>query len=270
MTKLQLINFFTNLHELNFIMTRMNFIGIIPARYASTRFPGKPLAEIGGKSMIQRVYEQAAKALKCVYVATDDDRIVEHVESFEGKVVITSKEHKSGTDRCSEAIKIISEIEEKKQFDVVINIQGDEPFIKPEQLRLIKSCFEDESVQIATLAKIITNNEDIFNPNVVKVIRNKESQAIYFSRSPLPFIRNENQENWAKAFQFLKHIGIYAYKINVLKLLTNIAPSQLELVESLEQNRWIENGYSIYVETTKFDTVAIDTPDDLKKIEHLL
>jgi 3-deoxy-manno-octulosonate cytidylyltransferase (CMP-KDO synthetase) len=270
MTKLQLLNFFTNLHWLNFITPLMNFIGIIPARFASSRFPGKPLIDIGGKSMIQRVYEQASKALKWIYVATDDERIAEHVESFEGKVVLTSKDHKSGTDRCSEAIKIISDIESNLHFDVVINIQGDEPFIKPEQLRLVMSCFEESTVNIATLAKPIEDNNEIFNPNVVKVIRNKESFAIYFSRSPIPFIRNDIHENWHNSFHYLKHIGIYAYNIKVLKQLTTLVPSPLELAESLEQNRWIENGYPIFVETTKFDTVAIDTPEDLKKIEHLL
>jgi 3-deoxy-manno-octulosonate cytidylyltransferase (CMP-KDO synthetase) len=270
MTKLQLLNFFANLHELIFIRPTMNFIGIIPARFASTRFPGKPLIDIGGKSMIRRVYEQASKALKWVYVATDDEKIAGHVESFDGKVVMTSKDHKSGTDRCSEAIKIISEIEGNINFDVVVNIQGDEPFIKPEQLRLVMSCFEDSAVNIATLAKPIEDSNEIFNPNVVKVIRDKELFAIYFSRSPLPYVRNEIQENWHNNFQFLKHIGIYAYKTTVLKQLTAMAPSSLELAESLEQNRWIENGYSIYVETTKFDTIAIDSPEDLKKIEHLI
>jgi 3-deoxy-manno-octulosonate cytidylyltransferase (CMP-KDO synthetase) len=248
----------------------MQFIGIIPARYASTRFPGKPLIDIGGKTMIQRVYEQASKALEWVYVATDDERIFNHVQSFGGRAVMTSANHKSGTDRCSEAIKIILAGEEGKRFDVVINIQGDEPFIKPEQLRLLMGCFEDASVNIATLAKPIEDNEDIFNPNVVKVIRNKECNAIYFSRSPIPYIRNEQLENWQQAFSFLKHVGIYAYKISVLKQLTVLAPSLLELAESLEQNRWLENGHSIYVETTKFETIAIDTPEDLNKIKPLL
>jgi 3-deoxy-manno-octulosonate cytidylyltransferase (CMP-KDO synthetase) len=248
----------------------MQFIGIIPARYASTRFPGKPLIDLGGKTMIQRVYEQASKALEWVYVATDDERIFDHVQSFNGKVVMTSKNHRSGTDRCSEAIKIIQANEEGRQFDVAINIQGDEPLIKPEQLRLLMSCFEEESIQIATLAKLIEDNDEIFNPNVVKVIRNKDCNAIYFSRSPIPYIRNEQQENWHKAFSFLKHIGIYAYKISVLKHLTMLVPTPLEIAESLEQNRWLENGHSIYVETTKFETFAIDTPEDLEKIKPLL
>ena len=248
----------------------MQFIGIIPARYASSRFPGKPLINIGGKTMIQRVYEQVSKALEWVYVATDDERIFNHVQSFGGKVVMTSNDHKSGTDRCSEAIKIIQASEEEKHFDVVMNIQGDEPFIKPEQLRILMGCFEDSTVQIATLAKLIEVEEEIFNPNVVKIILNKEGNAIYFSRSPIPYIRNEKQENWQQSFAFLKHIGIYAYKISILKQLTMLAPSSLEIAESLEQNRWLENGYSIYVKTTKFETFAIDSPDDIDKIKNLL
>ncbi len=248
----------------------MQFVGIIPARFASTRFPGKPLADIGGKTMIQRVYEQASKALEQVYVATDDERIAVNVQSFNGNVIMTSKDHKSGTDRCSEAIRKIISPELNIKFDVVINIQGDEPFIKPEQIRLLKSCFEDETVQIATLAKKITEKDEIFNPNVVKVIRNKEALAIYFSRSPIPFVRNEPNENWAVSFQFLKHLGIYAYRVPVLKEITALPSSSLELAESLEQNRWLENGYKIYVETTDFETIAIDTPDDLEKVKGLL
>lgn len=248
----------------------MQFVGLIPARFASTRFPGKPLANIGGKTMIQRVYEQASKVLELVYVATDDDRIAENVISFGGNVVMTSKDHKSGTDRCSEAIRKIQPAGINLKSDVVINIQGDEPFIKPEQLRLLKNCFEDEQVQIATLIKQISTIEDIHNPNVVKVIRNKESLALYFSRSPIPFIRNEPQENWLNVFPFFKHIGIYAYRLDILKEITMLAPSSLELAESLEQNRWLENGYSIHVEPTTFETIAIDTPEDLEKVKHIL
>jgi 3-deoxy-manno-octulosonate cytidylyltransferase (CMP-KDO synthetase) len=247
----------------------LQFIGIIPARYASMRFPGKPLANIGGKTMIQRVYEQASKALEWVYVATDDERIAENVTSFGGKVVLTSSNHKSGTDRCFEAIQKIQAMEENKHFEVVMNVQGDEPFIKPEQLRLLMNCFDDKTVQIATLAKQIELKEELFDPNVVKVIRNKELQAIYFSRSPIPFLRSEVQENWHNAFPYLKHIGIYAYKTNILRQLTALSSSSLEIAESLEQNRWIENGYSILVETTKFETISIDTPGDLEKVQHI-
>jgi 3-deoxy-manno-octulosonate cytidylyltransferase (CMP-KDO synthetase) len=246
------------------------FIGIIPARYASTRFPGKALVNIGGKTMIQRVYEQASKALEWVYVATDDERIEENVISFGGRVVLTSGNHKSGTDRCFEAIQKIQAMEDGKRFEVVINVQGDEPFIKPEQLRLLMSCFVEKTVQIATLAKQITLHEELLDPNVVKVIRNKELQAIYFSRSPIPYLRSENQENWHNAFPYLKHIGIYAYKTNILKELTVLSSSSLEVAESLEQNRWIENGYSVLVETTKYETIAIDTPEDLDKIQHMI
>jgi 3-deoxy-manno-octulosonate cytidylyltransferase (CMP-KDO synthetase) len=233
------------------------------------RFPGKPLANIGGKTMIQRVYEQASKALEWVYVATDDERIAENVTSFGGKVVLTSSNHKSGTDRCFEAIQKIQAMEENKHFEVVMNVQGDEPFIKPEQLRLLMNCFDDKTVQIATLAKQIELKEELFDPNVVKVIRNKELQAIYFSRSPIPFLRSEVQENWHNAFPYLKHIGIYAYKTNILRQLTALSSSSLEIAESLEQNRWIENGYSILVETTKFETISIDTPGDLEKVQHI-
>jgi 3-deoxy-manno-octulosonate cytidylyltransferase (CMP-KDO synthetase) len=248
----------------------MQFVGIIPARYASTRFPGKPLVNIGGKTMIQRVYEQASKAFKWVYVATDDERIAENVNSFGGKVVMTSVDHRSGTDRCFEAAKKIHVSEENTRFDVVVNIQGDEPFIQPEQLRLLMSCFEDEKVQIATLAKIINSEDELFNPNVVKVTRDSDYKALYFSRSPIPYIRNESKEKWHEVYKFLKHIGIYAYRYDVLRELTSLKPSSLELAESLEQNRWLENGYSIVVETTKFETVSIDTPEDLDKIKDLL
>lgn len=243
-------------------------VGIIPARYASTRFPGKPLVDIGGKSMIQRVYEQASKALEFVYVATDDQRIFDHVEGFGGKVIMTQTTHKSGTDRCFEAIrKIQAEVSQK--ISVVINIQGDEPFIKPEQLRLLKSCFEDENVQLATLSKVIDNAEELFNPNVVKVILDKDNKALYFSRSTIPYMRNFEPEHWVSSHKFLKHIGIYGYKVETLKEITRLAPSSLELAESLEQNRWIENGYSVYVQTTAFETVAIDTPEDLEKVKGL-
>ncbi|MCX7986894.1 MAG: 3-deoxy-manno-octulosonate cytidylyltransferase [Bacteroidales bacterium] len=244
----------------------MNFIGIIPARYASTRFPGKPLVEIKGKSMIQRVYEQACKALEYVVVATDDERIYNHVESFGGKVVMTSDQHRSGTDRCAEAIRKVQPDYPSTPFDVVINIQGDEPFIQPEQLRLLKSCF-DEDISIATLAKPIESAEELFNPNVVKVIINRNNRAIYFSRAVIPYQRNEEQQTWLQKYCYLKHIGIYAYRVPVLKEITQLPPSSLECAESLEQNRWIENEYSIYVQHTNMETVAIDTPEDLEKVQ---
>ncbi|MEJ5265942.1 MAG: 3-deoxy-manno-octulosonate cytidylyltransferase [Bacteroidales bacterium] len=246
----------------------MNFIGIIPARYASTRFPGKPLVDINGKSMIQRVYEQASKAIEHVVVATDDERILKHVEDFGGKVVMTSDKHRSGTDRCAEAIRKIQPDFPNMKFDVVINIQGDEPFIQPEQLRLLKSCFE-EDISIATLAKPISLPDELFNPNVVKVIVNRNNRALYFSRSVIPYQRNAEQSDWIYSFQYLKHIGIYAYKVAVLKEITQLSPSPLEIAESLEQNRWLENEYAIYVQTTNMETIAIDTPEDLEKIKNM-
>ncbi len=248
-------------------METHNIIGIIPARYASTRFPGKPLVDIGGKSMIQRVYEQSRKALEFVYVATDDDRIAQAVEKFGGKYIMTSANHQSGTDRCSEAIRKISGIEEKKKFDVVINIQGDEPFIKPEQLRLLCGCFDDECVQIATLAKKISNTEQLFDQNSVKLVKDCNDFAIYFSRWPIPFQRGVDHSEWLNNHQYLKHLGIYAYKTNILKELTALKQTSLEKTESLEQNRWLENSYKIYVQTTDFENIAIDTPEDLEKVK---
>jgi len=241
----------------------MNYIGIIPARFASTRFPGKPLADINGKSMIQRVYEQASKALEHVYVATDDSRISDHVKQFGGKVVITSDKHQSGTDRLAEAIDLIHKLHSER-FDVIINIQGDEPFIQPEQIKELIACFDNPLTKIASLVKKIENNEDIFDVNKPKVVFNKKMQAIYFSRSPIPYIRNVEKEIWHLKHAFYKHIGMYAYKVKALQELTELEQSPLEIAESLEQNRWIENGYVIYLAITKFESFGIDTPEDLK------
>jgi 3-deoxy-manno-octulosonate cytidylyltransferase (CMP-KDO synthetase) len=245
----------------------MEIIGIIPARYASTRFPGKPLIDIGGKSMIRRVYDQAKKAdsLSDVVVATDDDRIEEHVKNFGGNVVRTSVSHQSGTDRCFEAITNFS-----KTADVVINIQGDEPFIHPEQINLVASCFIEEDTQIATLVKKISTEEELFNQNTPKVLLNTENEAIYFSRQPLPFVRGRAESEWLEAFTFYKHIGIYAYRTSVLKEITSLNQSSLELAESLEQLRWIENGYKLKVKLTDFESIAVDVPGDLKKLSHFL
>ena len=240
----------------------MKFIGIIPARYASKRLPGKPLIDISGKPMVQRVYEQVSKVLAPVYVATDDERIEKAVFNFQGKVIMTSKNHKTGTDRCAEAIDIIHQSLNKK-FDVIINIQGDEAFIHPEQLKKIMECFQNPSTQIATLIKPIKNSEEIFNPNKVKVVINNNKETIYFSRSPIPCIRNAEKEN---LHQFYEHIGLYAYKYDILKEITKLPQSILELAESLEQLRWIENGYKIKVEITEYESISIDTGDDLKKI----
>src|ERR1035437_4132179 len=241
----------------------MKIVGIIPAPFAASRFPGKPLVDIAGKSMIQRVYEQAkrSKLLADVVVATDDERIAKHVKAFNGKVVITSESHQSGTDRCFEVIQTFS-----PSADVVINIQGDEPFIHPEQIDLVASCFKSDKVQIATLVKKISNNEELFNVNIPKVLINKRKEAICFSRQTIPFIRGKEQSEWLTNFTFYKHIGIYAYTTNVLAEITNLKQSSLELAEALEQLRWIENGYKINVEITDFESVAIDSPEDLKKL----
>jgi 3-deoxy-manno-octulosonate cytidylyltransferase (CMP-KDO synthetase) len=239
----------------------LKFLGIIPARFASTRFPGKPLVDIGGKTMIQRVYEQALKSdLDKVVVATDDERIAAEVKRFGGDFVLTNSNHQSGTDRCAEVVQKLSE------FDVVINIQGDEPFIDPAQISLLSSCFNDETVELATLIKEIHGDSELFNPNIPKVVINSNQQAIYFSRHPIPFIRNAEKEKWATAHQFYKHIGIYGYKTATLLQITKLMPSSLELAESLEQLRWLENGYQIKTKITNIETIAIDTPEDLQKI----
>jgi len=240
----------------------MKTLGIIPARYASTRFPGKPLVDIAGKSMIQRVYQQAKKCtqLSEVIVATDDDRIFEHVHHFGGKAMMTSSTHQSGTDRCAEVA------EKHPDYDVIINIQGDEPYIDPEQISKLIGCFNNMDTQLATLIKKVSNELELHNTNSPKVIINKNSEAIYFSRSPLPHIRGQEEQNWLPHFTYYKHIGIYGYLADVLKQITKLAVSPLEKAESLEQLRWIENGYKIKVAETDIETVAIDTPEDLDKL----
>lgn len=246
----------------------MKFIGIIPARYASTRFPGKPLAMLGGKTVIQRVYEQVSQVLNDAYVATDDDRIFETVQSFGGKVVMTSPNHKSGTDRINEAIGKIS-----GQYDVVVNVQGDEPFIQKSQIETVCRCFDDPRTQIATLGKPFTINQplsDLENPNSPKLVTDNEGYALYFSRSIIPFIRGVNKEEWMGKFPFMKHIGLYAYRTEVLHEITQLPQSSLEIAESLEQLRWLQNGYRIKVGTTDIETVGIDTPQDLEKAEKWL
>ena len=241
-------------------------IGIIPARYASSRFPGKPLADVLGKPMIQRVYEQAMKALPLVFVATDDKRIEDTVKGFNGKVIQTSPDHQSGTDRIAEAVRKITNMTDET-YDVVVNIQGDEPFIQPDQLKLLVSCFSNETdTQIATLVRKVTDNEDVFNENYPKVAINYRNEALYFSRSPIPFLRNKEQNNWAAEHIYYKHLGIYAYRSDILEAITRLKPSTLELAESLEQNRWLENGYKITVAVTDQENLSVDTPEDLKKI----
>jgi len=240
----------------------MKTIGIIPSRYASTRFPGKPLVQIAGKSMIRRVYEQAtkSKSLDEVVVATDDLRIVEEVKSFGGNYVLTDSKHQSGTDRCAEVITKLP------HFDTIINIQGDEPFIDPEQIDLLAGCFKDDGVQLATLIKGISSEEELFNTNIPKVVLNAFEEAIYFSRQTIPYLRNTAQKDWLGAHQFYKHIGIYGYSSEALLEITKLPPSILELAENLEQLRWLENGYKIKTKITTLETLAIDTPDDLKKL----
>jgi len=244
----------------------MKILGVIPARFASSRFPGKPLAMISGKPMIQWVYERTSQVFDDVYVATDDVRIQKAVDGFGGRVVMTSTAHQSGTDRCAEALKAI-EKQTSLMFDVVICIQGDEPFIYPEQLKKVASCFSDPKVQIATLAKSFSQNEDVFNPNSPKVVLNHQGDAIYFSRSVIPFIRGKEKSEWQKFHTFYKHIGLYAYRSEVLLEITKLVQSPLELAESLEQLRWIENGYRIRVEKTDMETLAVDTPEDLERVK---
>ena len=245
------------------------FAAVIPARYSSSRFPGKPLVLIGNKPMIQRVYEQARKILEMVYVATDDKRIFETVLNFGGKAIMTSPDHLSGTDRCAEAVtKINSETD--KIIDIVINIQGDEPFIKPEQINLVMKCFVDETVELATLVRKVKPGEDIFNPNQPKVILNLKGDAIYFSRTAIPFIRDTEMSDWSRKHVFYKHIGLYAYRTETLKKITSLSRTPLEISESLEQNRWIENGYRIRTAVTLWESISIDTQDDLEKAKKLL
>jgi 3-deoxy-manno-octulosonate cytidylyltransferase (CMP-KDO synthetase) len=244
----------------------MNFIVIIPARYESTRFPGKPLALIGDKPMIQWVYENAAKALQQVWVATDDDRIFDAVQQFGGNAIKTLSTHQSGTDRCAEAARKLSE---KIDFDVVINIQGDEPFIQPAQIELLKSCFADES-DIATLVKQIETEDELFNPNRPKVVLGNNKNALYFSRSPIPFVRGEEEKVWHVKNKFWAHIGMYAYKKDVLQKITKLEPGTLELTESLEQLRWLENGFKIKTAETTSQSIGIDTPEDLANALQLL
>ncbi|MBS5796948.1 MAG: 3-deoxy-manno-octulosonate cytidylyltransferase [Dysgonomonas mossii] len=246
----------------------MKFIAIIPARYASTRFPGKPLADMGGKPMIQRVYEQVKRAVHDVWVATDDSRIFETVKAFGGKAVMTSTDHRSGTDRIQEAYSKIGE-----DFDVVINVQGDEPFIQPEQIESLKECFDSKDVELATLVKPFKKEDGfdvLFNPNSPKVVINKESEAIYFSRSIVPYIRDAHHTEWLDKHTFYKHIGMYAYRVDVLKEITQLPQSSLEKAESLEQLRWIENGYRIRVGYTDVETIGIDTPEDMERAIKLL
>lgn len=246
----------------------MRFIGIIPARYASTRFPGKPLAMLGDKTMIERVYRRVSEALDDVVVATDDKRIFDEVERFGGKAVMTSEHHRSGTDRCKEAYE-----KSGSNADVVINIQGDEPFIDPVQIRQIMGCFDDGRTQIATLIRPFPQDGEysrLENPNSPKVVIGDDMRALMFSRSVIPYIRGVEKEQWPASHQFFTHIGMYAYRSDILKEITALPQSPLELAESLEQLRWLQNGYHIATAISDCPTIGIDTPQDLEAAIKLL
>lgn len=240
----------------------MKFIGIIPARYSSSRFPGKPLAILGGKPVIEHVYRQVSSVMEDVFVATDDQRIYDAVEAFGGKAIMTRSDHKSGTDRICEALEKVG-----GSFDVVINIQGDEPFIQKSQLETVMQCFDDPRTQIATLGKSFELMEAVENPNSPKIVLDNDGYALYFSRSVIPFVRGKEHEEWLSHFPYLKHIGLYAYRTEVLREVSKLPQSTLELAESLEQLRWLQNGYKIKVGLTDVETIGIDTPEDLQRAE---
>ena len=253
---------------MNFGINDMNFIGIIPARYASTRCPGKPLARIGQMTMIERVWRQVRRVLDDVWVATDDSRIYDAVKEFGGNVVMTSTEHRSGTDRCREAYELIGGGQ-----DVVINIQGDEPFIEPRQLEAIMQCFDDPATDIATLVRPFAADgsyEQLADPNTPKVVVDAQMNAIYFSRSVIPYLRNIPMEQWPSHHGYYTHVGMYAYRAHVLGEITRLPQSSLELAESLEQLRWVQNGYRIKVGVTDCHSIGIDTPQDLENAIKLL
>lgn len=256
----------------------MKFMAVIPARYASTRFPGKPLAMLGGKTVIQRVYEQVSTVLDEVYVATDDERIRQVVEAFGGRAVMTRTDHKSGTDRIEEAVEKIEQqthlsplTSHHSNFaDVIINVQGDEPFIQPSQVRTLMELFDEPQTQIGTLGKRFDSMEAVLNPNSPKIVCDRRGFALYFSRSVIPYVRGKQQSEWIDSYPYLKHLGIYAYRREVLNEVTRLPQSPLELAESLEQLRWLENGYRIRVGLTDVETVGIDTPEDLQRAEQFL
>lgn len=243
----------------------MKFVAIIPARYASTRFPGKPLAILGGETVIERVYHQVKKVLPEAWVATDDARIFDAVKAFGGNAVMTRTDHKSGTDRIEEAAEKIN-----TDADVVVNIQGDEPFIQPSQIETVCKQFDNPTTQIATLGKPFTSMDAVENPNSPKIVTDVNGFALYFSRSIIPFVRGKEKEEWLQNYPYLKHLGIYAYRREVLREITKLPQSPLEKAESLEQLRWLQNGYRIRVGITNVETVGIDTPDDLKRAEAFL
>jgi 3-deoxy-manno-octulosonate cytidylyltransferase (CMP-KDO synthetase) len=240
----------------------MKILGIIPARYESSRFPAKVLADIQGKSMVQRVYEQASKSnlLSKIIVATENNKVVEHVEAFGGEVLLTDANHASGTDRCFEVLQGQSD-----EYDYVVNIQGDEPFIDPKQIDELASLL-DGAVELATLIKKISTNDELFNLGEVKTVFNNNMEALYFSRQPIPYYRNAAELDWLQEQDYYKHIGIYAYRADVLEKISKLPVSPLEKAESLEQLRWLENGLMIKLAFTEFESVCIDTKEDLEKI----
>ena len=247
----------------------MNIAAIIPARYQSTRFPGKPLVLIQGKSMIRRVVEQVqkAKGISKVVVATDEQRIYDHVKSFGGDVILTGTHHQNGTSRCFEAMDILQNT--GTPIDAVINVQGDEPMIRPEQIEMLANLIRQPHAEVATLIKEISSVEELFNPNVVKVVTSVKNKAIYFSRQAIPFVRGVEKDQWLQQHSYYKHIGIYGYTSNTLKRIMGIKPGMLEQAENLEQLRWLENGLSIFTQTTEFESIGIDTPEDLKKLTNI-
>jgi 3-deoxy-manno-octulosonate cytidylyltransferase (CMP-KDO synthetase) len=247
----------------------MKFLGIIPARYGSTRLEGKPLIDIGGKPMIRHVYERAMQGMEDVYVATDDHRILETVNAFGGQAIMTSGEHKSGTSRCLEAYKQILK-ESNVHYDVIINIQGDEPLLHPEEIGILKNCFTDEYIMMATLATPVTDSLDLENESEVFVVWDKHHNALYFSRSVIPYLKGIPRDAWLEKHTFYKHVGLYGYTVEALEIYSGLTPSGLELCEGLEQNRWIENGYSIKVGLTSHVSMCVDTPDDLERVREYL
>lgn len=248
----------------------MNILVVIPARFASTRFPGKPLALLGGKPIVEWVWNcvSGMSTLTDAVVATDDQRIVSAVESFGGRAMMTSSEHRSGTDRCGEVLRKMEA--EGKHYDVVINVQGDEPFTKQSQLQHLIDCFGNADTQIATLKTAIRSTEELESANNVKVICNPQGKAIYFSRQPIPYLRGVEKDEWLGHRSYFKHVGIYAFRAEALKEVVKLAPSALEVSESLEQLRWLENGYTIEVRETEQANIGIDTPEDLEKAEQYL
>lgn len=245
------------------------FLGIIPARYASTRFPGKPLAQLHNKPMIQWVYESAQKVFAHLVVATDDERIFKAVADFGGRAVLTSPDHLSGTERCAEACSLYQN-QSGVKFSHIVNIQGDEPLIKTEQLTTLMECVQVQGTGIATLIQALDNQNDLENPNVVKVVVDKSFKALYFSRAPIPYLRGVPPGQWSEEHTYYSHVGLYAFRSEVLEELVKLPPTQLEMAESLEQLRWMEQGFPIQTKITEFPSLGVDTPEDLEKIRLLI